>query len=250
MIQRRGCASSGLGLGGSPGSRWRSTWAGGEGGGMGHSPGHVTMTVRAIVIWTSSYEHDLPGVLQADGTCPLAVVLQVELSSTCQQTAATVTDPTQVSQRHLAQARLSCCWPSNSIPRGPVCCHQSLQHCGRTSPSWKSWSSTTKLTVATCALLTPPSVADRPELALCQGISYLIFRDAKRKAERVTDIEPRICRSGAKVTSRKQSTHKKRGSRTGNTGNDKQQSVQQGQQCQISRWGAHQTGHQQQSRPK
>ena len=84
---------------------------------MGHSPGHVTMTLRAIVIWTSSYEHDLPGVLQADGTCPLAVVLQVELSSTCQQAAVTVTP--LGSQQHLAQARLSSC-----------CCR-------RPSPVWR-----------------------------------------------------------------------------------------------------------------
>ena len=47
--------------------------------GAGHPPGHVR-------VWggkASSYEHDLPGVLQGDGTGGRTVVLQVKLSSTC-----------------------------------------------------------------------------------------------------------------------------------------------------------------------
>ena len=89
MTHRRVSSSSARGLAGSPGSQWRSTWAGGEGGGGGHSPGHVAVYRRIA----ASYEHDLPGVLHGDGTGLVAVVLQVELSSACQQAAVTVTHP-------------------------------------------------------------------------------------------------------------------------------------------------------------
>ena len=57
---------------------------------------------------------------------------------------------------------------------------------------------TENTTASACALLTTPSVAENLELALCQGITYLIFRD--RKVKRVTEIEPRICQSGAEET--------------------------------------------------
>ena len=80
MTHRRATPSSVRGLAASPGSRWRSTWAGGEGGGGGHSPGHVTVWGKERA---ASCEHDLPGVLPSDGTGELTLVLQVELSSPC-----------------------------------------------------------------------------------------------------------------------------------------------------------------------
>jgi hypothetical protein len=135
MPHSHGQSSPAWGLAGSPGSRWRSTWAGGEGGGGRHSPGHVTVGGRVA----ASYEHDLPGLLQGDGTGIVAVVLQVELSSTCQQTAVTVTDSTLVIERHLALARLSCCCLLHPSP--PIWSRWSSPHCGATYPSWVSRSS-------------------------------------------------------------------------------------------------------------